>query len=74
MNDSFRSGPFGVLSVGLLTLLSLALPAPVRAQADQQTFGFGTHALRRILHDTKFKALNDWDELGEEPNRATASW
>ncbi len=44
------------------------MPAPVRAQPEQQKFGFGTHALRRILYETKFKALEDWGDLGNKPN------
>src|SRR5205823_25358 len=75
MRNSFRSGPFGVRPVragvpaGLLILLSLALPTSVQAQTEQQQFRFGTHALRRMLYETKFKALEDWDDLTEEPDK-----
>src|SRR6266508_2565805 len=55
-------------SIRLLVLIVLAMPAPVRAQPEQQKFGFGTHALRRILYETKFKALEDWGDLGNKPN------
>src|SRR5437016_6199081 len=80
MNNSIRSGLFGArparvgghragagAPAGLLLLLSLALPAPVRAQTEKQQFGFGTHALRRILYETKFKALDDWNNLADKP-------
>src|SRR5438067_1100371 len=68
MSTFFRRGPFAALSVGLL-LLVLAIPAPVRAQAEPQRFEFGTHALRRILHETKFKALDNWNDLDDEPGQ-----
>jgi len=69
MSTSFRRGPFAALSAGLLVLIILAMPAPIRAQAEPQQFSFGTHALRRILHVNKFKALEDWDDLDDEPGQ-----
>src|SRR5438105_1042514 len=69
MSATFRRGPFAALSTPLLVLLVLAMPAPLRAQAEPQQFGFGTHALRRILHVSKFKALDNWNDLDDEPGQ-----
>src|SRR5262245_38840377 len=67
MSDSFRRGLFGALSAGLLVLIVLAMPAPVRAQDEQEKFRLGTHALRIAFHQNKFKALDNWSDLGNQP-------
>src|SRR3954453_3115871 len=66
MSDFFRRSPCASLAAGLLVLLVLVTPAPVRA--EQQKFSFGTHALRRMLYETKFKALEDWGDLRNDPS------
>jgi hypothetical protein len=69
MSDSFWRSPCASLFAGLLVVSVLAMPAPVRAQTEQQKFAFGTHALRRMLYESKFKALDSWDDLDKVPDQ-----
>jgi hypothetical protein len=59
-----RSFPFLLgLAVAGLALLPAALPA------QDDSFRTGTHVLRRLLHERKFKALTEWKDAVEDPER-----
>lgn len=58
----FPSRPSFLRPVAALVAV-LSLAGPARAQEGGDDFRTGTHALRRILHDSELKALSDWDEI-----------
>src|SRR5436305_989929 len=58
-------------SSSLLLCLAIAglaiLPRAVAAQDD--SFRTGTHVLRRLLYERKFKALGEWRDLRDSPDK-----